>query len=64
MMLHKWKPMTFEVILITFIGIESGYVANLWFRDCIIEIISLTVALGKSSEFECGNLFFLCTIFG
>ena len=54
--------MTFEATLITFIGIEPGPVAFLWYRDCIMELKSLTVALGNLNGFECLKFFFICII--
>ena len=58
-MLHKWLTLTFEESLRTFIRIEYGPVTFLGFRDCKTELISLTVALGKSKEFECFIMFFV-----
>ena len=58
-MLHKWESMISEINSITFIGVESRPVAFLGFGDQIIELISFTVALRKSIEFECLNLFYL-----
>ena len=46
--------------MITLIGTDSRPLDFLVFRDCIIEIITLTVALGKSDGFECLS----CFLFG
>ena len=40
--------MAFEAYLIIFMGIPSGPVAFLGFRDFIMELMSFTVGFGKS----------------
>ena len=64
MMFRKWEQTTFELILIIFIGIQSGPVVFLGFRDCIVKLISLIVALGKLNKFECLKFYFICIITG
>lgn len=46
--------------MITLIGTDSRPLDYLVFRNCIIEIITLTVALGKSDGFE----YLSCFLFG